>query len=97
MQMIKRNLWWQVTFGIFAVIFLAIQIGAEEIIQVENSLCPVSLEAVGSMDKSTVVYEGKEYNVCCEMCVKDFKKDPEKYIKKLGELEEKSISHEAHS
>jgi YHS domain-containing protein len=24
-------------------------------------------------------YNGKIYNLCCPMCVKDFKKNPEKY------------------
>ncbi|MCM8796679.1 MAG: YHS domain-containing protein [Candidatus Omnitrophica bacterium] len=35
--------------------------------------------------KATYEYEGKIYNFCCEMCVEEFKKDPQKYIKKVGE------------
>ncbi|MCB9757452.1 MAG: TRASH domain-containing protein [Candidatus Omnitrophica bacterium] len=31
----------------------------------------------------TVEYKGKVYNLCCEMCKKDFLKDPEAAIKKL--------------
>ena len=26
-------------------------------------------------------YQGKIYNLCCKMCIKDFKNDPEKYSK----------------
>lgn len=53
-----------------------------EIVNVGNKVCPVSGEAIGSMgDGYKVVHNGKEYNLCCEMCVKDFKKNPEKYAK----------------
>ncbi len=50
--------------------------------EVGNPLCPVSGEKVGEMGE-IVKYEhrGKIYNFCCEACIKDFKKDPEKYSK----------------
>ena len=53
-----------------------------KLVEVGNKLCPVSGEKVGEMGKA-VKYEfnGKIYNLCCGMCVKDFKKDPEKYSK----------------
>lgn len=47
-----------------------------------NKLCPVSGNPVedGSMGEAIkYVYNGKIYNLCCSMCVKDFKKNPEKY------------------
>jgi YHS domain-containing protein len=54
----------------------------KELVQVGNKLCPVSNEKVGSMgDVVTYEYNGKVYNLCCAMCAKDFKKDPEKYSK----------------
>lgn len=50
--------------------------------EVGNEICPVSGEKVGTMGPVVQYeYEGKIYNVCCKMCAKDFKKDPEKYIK----------------
>lgn len=51
-------------------------------VEVGNSLCPVSGEKVGGMgDVVKYEYNGKVYNLCCAMCAKDFKKDPEKYSK----------------
>ena len=58
-------------------------------VEVGNKICPVSGEKVplpgekGDMGDELVKYEynGKIYNLCCPMCVKDFKKNPEKYSK----------------
>ena len=47
-----------------------------------NKLCPVSGNSVddGTMGEAVkYVYNGKIYNLCCQMCVKDFKKNPEKF------------------
>ena len=62
-------------------------------IEIGNTFCPVSGEKVGGEMGEPVKYEheGKIYNLCCKACVKDFKKDPEKYIKILedkGELKQ---------
>ena len=49
---------------------------------VGNKLCPISGNPVddGSMGEAIkFVYNGKIYNLCCAMCMKDFKKNPEKY------------------
>jgi YHS domain-containing protein len=35
--------------------------------------------------KATYEYKGKVYNFCCQMCIEEFKKDPQKYIKKVEE------------
>ena len=56
-------------------------------VEVGNKICPVSGDKVpapgekGAMgDKPVkIMYEGKIYNLCCPMCIKDFKKNPEKY------------------
>lgn len=52
-----------------------------------NKICPVSGDKIGSgtMKAVTYEYQGKIYNFCCPMCIDEFKKDPEKYIKKVGE------------
>ena len=56
-------------------------------VEVSNKICPVSGDKVSAPgEKGTmgdnpvkVAYKGKIYNLCCPMCVKDFKKNPEKY------------------
>jgi YHS domain-containing protein len=53
--------------------------------------CVVSDEKLGSMGKPYVLkHEGREVQLCCESCKKDFKKDPAKYIKKLDAAEKKT-------
>jgi YHS domain-containing protein len=60
---------------------------------VNNTVCPVSGDKIEQGKATQVEYQGKIYNFCCAMCQKDFKKDPEKYIKKLEEMgETKNIS-----
>jgi Cu+-exporting ATPase len=58
-------------------------------VEVGNKTCPVSGDKIPAPgEKGTmgdhpvkVAYKGKIYNLCCPMCVKDFKKNPEKYSK----------------
>ena len=57
-------------------------------IEVGNKICPVSNEKIpapgekNSMGEAVQYeYNGKIYNLCCPMCIKDFKKSPEKYSK----------------
>jgi YHS domain-containing protein len=48
-----------------------------------NTKCPVSGDDV---DKEvTEVYKGRTIAFCCKDCVKDFKKDPDKFVKKMDE------------
>ena len=49
---------------------------------VVNKFCPVTREAVDPK-VPTVEYKGMTIGFCCEDCVKDFKADPEKYMKNL--------------
>jgi len=58
---------------------------SKETINVGNKICPVSGEKIGQggMEPATYEYEGKIYNFCCPACIEEFKKDPEKYIKKI--------------
>jgi YHS domain-containing protein len=59
---------------------------SQEAVNAGNDICPVSGDKVGQgMEKATYEYEGKIYNFCCAVCIGDFKKDPEKYIKKVEE------------
>ena len=63
-------------------------------VEVGNKICPVSGEKVplpgeksdmGNVGPVKYEYNGKIYNLCCPMCIKDFKKDPQKYINKVNE------------
>ncbi len=61
---------------------------AQAPIEVGNKICPVSGEKLlapgekGDMGETVkYAYNGKIYNFCCGMCVRDFKKHPEKYSK----------------
>jgi hypothetical protein len=62
-------------------------------------VCPVSDEKLGEMGKPfEFLYKdpkikddpGREIKFCCESCVKDFKKEPAKYLKKIDEAEAKA-------
>ena len=50
--------------------------------------CLVSGEKLGadaSMKPYTFDYKGQEIKLCCKNCLKDFKKDPATYLKKLAD------------
>jgi len=50
--------------------------------------CIVSDEKLGEMGKPYVfTHEGQEIKMCCKSCLKDFKKDPAKYLKKLKDAD----------
>jgi hypothetical protein len=52
--------------------------------------CVVSGEKLGEMGKPYVfVHEGREIKLCCKDCLKDFNKEPAKYVKKIEESEAK--------
>lgn len=53
--------------------------------------CIVSDEKLDDMGKPYVFeHEGREIKLCCKSCLKDFKKDPAKYLKKLDAAEAKA-------
>src|SRR5882672_6032007 len=55
--------------------------------------CVVSdeeLDEKGDMKPYVFTYEGREIKLCCESCLKDFRKDPAKYVKKIEEMEKKA-------
>ena len=47
-----------------------------------NAKCPLMDEAIDP--KVTTAYKGKTVGFCCESCIDDFKKDPEKYMKQIA-------------
>ena len=49
-------------------------------------VCVVSGEALDSMGKPYVfTHEGQEVKLCCDGCLKDFKKEPAKFLKKIAD------------
>ena len=53
---------------------------SKDAVVVGNKICPVSKQPVDVMgDPVQYEYKGKIYNLCCRMCLRDFKKDPEKF------------------
>ena len=65
-------------------------------IEVGNKICPVSGPEIKKEEVYQVEYEGKIYNLCCKMCLKDFKKDPQKYIEKLEKVKEEEKGEHHH-
>ena len=53
--------------------------------------CVVSGDKLGEMgDPFVYAYKGREIKFCCKGCLKDFNKDPAKYIKMIDEAEAKA-------
>ena len=50
--------------------------------------CAVSDEKLGEHGKPYVfTHEGQEVKLCCKDCLKDFKKEPAKYTKKIQDAQ----------
>ena len=58
--------------------------------------CIVSGDKLGTMgDAVVVVRDGREIKFCCKGCIKDFDKDPAKFVKKIDEAEAKAKAEAA--
>jgi len=68
-----------------------------EAINVGNKICPVTGDKIDEKTKATYEYKGKIYNFCCSGCIDEFKKNPEKYIKKIEAEKNKEESAHDHS
>ena len=76
------------------ILTLALMLGASSLIAADApkpypaslKTCVVSGDKIGGeMGKPYVfTYEGQEVKLCCKDCLKDFKKDPAKYMKKIN-------------
>jgi YHS domain-containing protein len=51
--------------------------------EIAQKLCPVTGEAINP--NIFVDYDGRRIYFCCDMCPAQFKKEPEKFLKKLDE------------
>lgn len=47
-----------------------------------NTMCAVQPEHAAD-SRVTTVFEGKLIGFCCEDCIPEFKKDPQKYVAKM--------------
>ena len=65
--------------------FAALVKSGKGIVNVGNTICPVSGDPVSG--KNFVTYKGKRYGLCCQACKKPFLKSPEKYIAQLNAKE----------
>jgi hypothetical protein len=55
-------------------------------------ICVVADEKIGAdsgMEPYVFVHEGREVKLCCKSCLKEFKKEPAKYIAKIEAAEKK--------
>jgi len=61
-------------------------IGSESQVEPNKNLgiCPVMGRTAS--EEYSYTYEGKTYYFCCPMCIGEFKKNPEKYISKIKEI-----------
>ena len=55
------------------------------------SMCLVSDEKLAK-DDPTFIHKGRVIRVCCDGCVKDFQKEPEKYLKLIEAAERKQAA-----
>lgn len=69
-------------------------VGAETARKGKNEVCPVTDEKINPKGTVTYTYKGTVYRFCCASCIADFKKDPEKYIRKMKEDAAKAKGHD---
>jgi len=80
-----------VTFLASPVLLRAEETKAPKLKPYTLTTCIVTGDKLDSMGKPYVMeYEGREIKLCCKSCVKTFKKDPAKYIKKIEEAEKEA-------
>ena len=51
---------------------------------VNNTVCPTCDDAIDPESRYQAYYKGKLVNLCCEGCLKEFEKDPDKYLAKAA-------------
>jgi YHS domain-containing protein len=54
-----------------------------------NNRCPVMGDRVDENTPHKVVHRGKRIGLCCSGCVPEFKKNPDRYMRKLEKMEKK--------
>lgn len=81
-------------FAVLLVVLVAGAVGArvsaDEKKNVTNKMCPVSGGPVS--EKYRTEYKGQFVYVCCEGCLNEFNKDPEKFVAKMSKEERDAIA-----
>ena len=73
------------TLTLLAAFAAAVSLAADAPKPYPLKTCIISGEKLGSMGKPAVlVVEGQEVQFCCKNCIKDFNKDPKKYLKEIA-------------
>ena len=71
-------------------LFAVAGLRAADAIPYPLTTCIVSGEKLGEMGKPYVfVKDGQEIKFCCKDCLKDFNKEPEKFLKQIAEKAKK--------
>ncbi len=68
----------------------------KQVVTVENKLCPVTGEKIDKNAEVKYEYKGKVYSFCCQACIVEFKKNPEKFIEKMNKAGEDDHEHSTH-
>lgn len=69
---------------------------AKKAVAAGNGVCPVTGEKIDKNSEVTYEYKGKIYSFCCQACIAEFKKNPEKYIEKMKKAGAGNHEHSAH-
>ena len=76
--------------------FAACAVSAAEVKPYPSDVCIVSGNKLGSIGTPvTMIHNGQEVKFCCKPCVAKFKKDPEKYLKKIAPKDKAPKKEEA--
>jgi len=83
-----------VTFVMTGALVLAVFAADEKPAKVKPyplKTCIVSDESIGGEhgEPHVFVHEGQEIKLCCKPCLKDFNKEPAKYLKKIEDAQKK--------
>jgi len=88
----KKALVTFVVAGAFALaVFAADEKPAAKVKPYPLKTCIVSDESIGGEhgEPYVFVHEGQEIKLCCKPCLKDFNKEPAKYLKKIEDAQKK--------
>ena len=78
------------TIAIICSIIAVASLQAADVKPYPLTTCIVSGEKLGGMGKPYVFEKnGQEIKFCCKNCLKDFNKDPEKFLKEIAEKAKK--------
>ena len=85
-----KSLAWSFVAGALSLVGTAIAAEQPKAKPYPLKTCVVSDEKLGEMGAPYVFkHEGREVKLCCKSCLKDFNKEPAKFLKKIEAAEKK--------